>query len=88
VFAGVNNAAGYNAIFDDFAVVVDVVEEEIQRGDPLSQPALDLFPFRRGDNPGQQVVRKNPLRAVTRQGRGSRANCEEDDTVFGDAHGN
>ena len=63
MFAGVNNAAGYNAIFDDFAVVVDVVEEEIQRGDPLSQPALDLFPFRRGDNPGQQIVRKNPLRA-------------------------
>ena len=27
-------------------------------------PALNLFPFRRRDDPGQQVVRENPLRPL------------------------
>ena len=63
VFAGVNNVAGHDAVFNDFALVIDIFEEEIQRRDPLRQSALDFFPFRRGDDPGQQIVRKNPLRA-------------------------
>ena len=43
--------------------MIYIFEEEIQRRDPLSESALDPFPFRRGDNPGQQIVRENPLRA-------------------------
>ncbi len=63
MFAGVNNFAGHYAVFNNFAFVIDIFEKKIQRRDPLCQPALDFFPFRRGDNPGQQVVRKNALRA-------------------------
>ena len=63
MFAGVNNVSGHDAVFNDFSLMIDIFEEQIQRRDPLSQSALDLFPFRRCDNPGQQIVRKNPLRA-------------------------
>ena len=53
--------AGHDAVFNDFFLVIHVFEEEIQRRDPLRESALDPFPFPRSDNPGQQIVRKNPL---------------------------
>ena len=54
MFAGVDDAAGHNSIFDDLAFVVDVVEEQIQRSDALRQAALNLFPFGGRDDPGSR----------------------------------
>jgi len=64
MFAGVDDAAGHDAVFNDFALMVDIFEEEIQRGDPLRQSALNPFPFRRRDDPEQQIVGKNPFRPL------------------------
>ena len=61
MFTGVDDAAGHDAIFNDFAFMVDVFEKEVQRCDPLGQSALDFFPFRRRDDSGQQIVRKYAL---------------------------
>src|SRR6202035_5210067 len=61
MFAGIDDAAGHDTVLNNFALVVDIFEEKIQRRDALCETALDFFPFRRRDNPGQQIVRKNPL---------------------------
>jgi hypothetical protein len=36
MFAGVNNVTGHDAVFNDFSLMIDIFEEEIQRCDPLS----------------------------------------------------
>ena len=40
---------------------VDVVEEGLERGDPLHDPALDDLPLVGGDDPGHRVEREGPL---------------------------
>ena len=45
MFAGVDNAARHNSIFNNLAFVVDVFQEKIQRRDPLGQSTLNFFPF-------------------------------------------
>ena len=52
MLAGVDNASGHDAVFNDFALMVDIVEKKIQRRDPLRQSALNFFPFRRRDDSG------------------------------------
>ena len=37
---------GDDAVLDDLAVVVDVVDEQVERVNPLLQPALDRSPIR------------------------------------------
>ena len=41
--------------------MIDVVQEKIERGDPLDQPALDQVPFVRRNDARDQVEGKNPL---------------------------
>ena len=64
MLAGVDDAAGNDAVFNDLAFVVNIFQEKIQRRDPLRQSALNFLPFRRRDDSGQQIVRKNPLRSL------------------------
>ena len=44
--------------------MIDVVQEKIERGDPLHEPALDQIPFARRDDPRDEVEGKNPLRSL------------------------
>ena len=44
--------------------MVDVVEEEVERGDPLDQAGLDLLPLARRDDARERVEREDPLRAL------------------------
>ena len=43
--------------------VVDVVDERVQRADPLRQAALDHRPFGRGQDARDQVERERPVAA-------------------------
>ena len=54
---------------DDLALVVDVVDERVERADPLRQPALDRRPLRRGDDPRDEVERERRGRARAVGGR-------------------
>ena len=56
---------GNDAVLDDLLVVIDVVEEQIQRGDPLHQTVLDGLPFVGRDDPGHRVEGKNALGALS-----------------------
>ena len=43
--AAVDQLARHDAVGEDPALVVDVLEEQVERGDPLRQPALDRVPL-------------------------------------------
>ena len=53
----------HHAVLDDFLVVVDVVDEQIQGSDALLQAALDHHPVRCRHNPRQQIERKDAFGA-------------------------
>ena len=61
-----------HAVLDDALLVVDVVEEEVQRRDPLDEACLDMFPLIRRDDAGKRVEGEDALRpflvAVDREG--------------------
>ena len=46
---------------DDLALVVDVVDELVQRADPLREPAFDRPPLSAGDDPRDEVERERPV---------------------------
>ncbi|MDT4872097.1 hypothetical protein FQZ97_1072640 [compost metagenome] len=52
-----------DAGLDDVLVVVDVVQEAVERGDALHQPLFHALPLVGGNDPGQQVERDQPLGA-------------------------
>ena len=56
---------GQHAIADDLLFVVQVVDQHVQRGDPLPQPALKDLPVVAGNNSRDDVERNDPLQAVT-----------------------
>src|SRR5947208_1465470 len=45
--------------------MIDIVQKKIERGNPLLQTALDLFPFRSGNNSRDEIKGKNPLGALS-----------------------
>ena len=63
MFAAIDHFARDHAVGQDAAFVVDVVQKQIERGDALRQAALDVAPFRAGDDARQQVVGKDALGA-------------------------
>ena len=46
---------------DDLAGVVDVVDEVVERADPLRQAALDRRPLARGDDPRHEIERERAV---------------------------
>ena len=48
-------------VADDPLVVVDVVQEEVERAHPLDQAALEPVPLRAGNHARDQVEREDPL---------------------------
>ena len=55
VRAGRHQAPRHEALADDLASVVHVVDEMIQRADPLGEPALDLTPFLAAEHARDQI---------------------------------
>ena len=55
--------AGHNARFQDLLVVVNVVDEAVEGGNPLYQTRLHAFPLFGGDHAGDQIKRNQALGA-------------------------
>jgi hypothetical protein len=51
----------HDAVVDDLAPVVDVVDEAVERADPLGQSALDLGPLGGGDDARDEVERERAV---------------------------
>ena len=64
VAAAVDQLARHDAFREDPALVVDVLEEQVDRGQPLRQPALERLPLGGRDDARQQVVGKDALGAL------------------------
>ena len=62
--AGIDHLARDHLVGQAAALVIDVLQEQIERGDALGQAALDGVPFGAGDDARQEVVRKDPLGAL------------------------
>ena len=58
----VDEPVGYDAILDDPAPVVDIVDEQVEGVDPLLQAALDRRPLGGVDDPRHDVERPDLLR--------------------------
>jgi hypothetical protein len=58
-----DDLSGDDAVLDDLLFVVDVIDKEVERGDPLAQPALDDLPLRSGHDARQQIEREDALGA-------------------------
>src|SRR5207248_2622330 len=54
-----------HAIAQNGLIVIDVVQEKIERGNSLLQTALDLFPFLSGNNSRDEIEGENPLSALS-----------------------
>ena len=53
-----------DAVLQNFLLVINVVQEQVQRRDALRQAAFQEFPFRRRNDARQQVERENFLRPL------------------------
>ena len=51
-------------VLEDQPLVIDVVNEKVERPNPLLEPALDAVPLGRRDQPGDRVERDDPLDAL------------------------
>ncbi len=58
-----DDVGGDDAVLDDLLVVVDVVDEQVQRADPLLEAPLDPVPFGGRHDPGDEIEGKDPLGA-------------------------
>ena len=63
MLAGVDDVAGDDAVVQDLPLVIDVVQEQVERGDALGQAALDDVPVGGRDDARQQIVREDALGA-------------------------
>ncbi len=61
---GGHHVLGQDAVADDALLVVDVLQEQVERGDSLLQPALQPLPFVVTDDPRDDVERNDPLGAL------------------------
>ena len=59
--AAVNQLAGNDALVEDAPLVIHVLQEEVDGGQPLREAALERAPLIRGDDARQQIVGKDAL---------------------------
>ena len=50
-----------DAILEDALVVIDVVEKQVERHDPLGEAGLKVLPLARRHDPRDRIERENPL---------------------------
>ena len=62
--AAVDQVARHHAFGEDPPLVVDVLEKQVDRGQPLRQAAIERAPLGGGDDARQQVERKDALGAL------------------------
>jgi hypothetical protein len=64
VLAAVDHLSRNDSVLKNSSLVIDVLEEEIQRSKPLRQSELHGCPFVCGDDAWNQVIRKDLLRTL------------------------
>ncbi len=64
VAAAVDQFRRHHAFGEDSTLVVDVLEEQVDGGQPLSQTPLERVPLTTRDDPGQQIEREDPFSAL------------------------
>ncbi len=64
MLAAVDHLPRNDSILKNPSLVIDVLQEEIQRGNPLCQSKLHGCPFGCSDDAWNQVIRKNLLRTL------------------------
>ena len=64
MFAAINHLARHDAVGQAAAFVVDVAQEQVERGDALRQSLFDGLPLGAGDDARQQVVREDAFGAL------------------------
>ena len=52
-----------HAVFDDFLIVVQIVDKQVQRMHALLEPGRNLIPFLLGDHSRNQIERHRPIDA-------------------------
>ncbi len=52
---------GHDAVAQDPLLVIDILDEPVERGDALDDAALDHCPFFRGEDAGYDVERQDPV---------------------------
>ena len=55
---------GHDPVLDALLVLVDVGEEEVQRGDALDEAVLEALPLRGGNDAGDEIEREDALEPV------------------------
>ncbi len=68
--AGDHELPGHDALADDLAAVVDVLDEQVQRPHALGQAALDRAPLVGRQDARHQVERERPVARLALGGRG------------------
>jgi hypothetical protein len=63
MFSGQHVLRRHDTILENFLLMINVVEKEIQCGDALRQTAFEVFPFLGRNDAWQQIKRENFLRA-------------------------
>jgi hypothetical protein len=64
VLTAIDDLARNDAVLEDAALVVDVLEEEVEGGDALGEAALDGGPLGGGDDARDRVVGEDALGAL------------------------
>ena len=59
--AGEHELGRHDPVLEAALVLVDVEDEEVQRGDALNEAGLDPLPLAGGDDPGDEVEREDAL---------------------------
>src|SRR6266404_318146 len=60
-FSRLKNLPRYDTVFDDFLVVINIIDEQVQCADTLLKPLFNARPFRGRNNPWQDIKRENLL---------------------------
>jgi len=55
---------GNDSVLDDFLLVIDVVEKQVQRKDALGEAPFEIFPFLGGNDARDEVERENAFGAA------------------------
>src|SRR5262245_7700306 len=59
-----HNLLRNHPVAQDALAVVDIVQEKVERSDPLRQPSFHQFPFPRWDDARYQIEGKNAFRSL------------------------
>src|SRR5215469_10522761 len=66
MFAAQHEIDGNDAIFEDLLIMIDIKEEEVQRGDTLRLPAFEMLPFLVRDDARDHVKGEDAFDAFLR----------------------